>query len=51
MIVFSCETLFFNMLLDKLKLPETDERVVTINDKLFRVTIDLVKHPNRDKKR
>jgi hypothetical protein len=39
------------MFLKKFTLPKTDVRMVTIDNKLFKVAIHLVKQPNRDEKR
>jgi hypothetical protein len=39
------------MLLEKFALPKTDERLVTIDNTIFKIKIHLVKQPNRNEKR
>lgn len=45
------EIFFFIMLLEKFALPKTDERLVTIDNTIFKIKIHLVKQPNRNEKR
>ena len=43
--------LFFTMQLKKFTLPKTDERLITIDNTIFKIKIILVKEPKRNEKR